>query len=432
MSVDHPQGPGGVRDRQLGVRSEQGGSREPDLGGRSAVTQLIAVQVPCHLLDEPPERHRSFAREQRDRPPLRQRGRASARVVEQAHDRLRVRPDSARPRPGQPPEQGERHPNPQRLAPGRAGHRFPLTTGVEATLLRGAIFLPPPAPGALVLARSHRARARRAADAGISQVVESVVRDVVAVDIGPDLAPGPVGEGIDLDDAPMGLVDLHLSHPGACRCLLPAQPGDPGVEPGERALERLDLPDRAAALAGLNTAVEEVDASFAGHGLDGLGAGEEDLDVEIVALPDRLHDGVGLGHQPPRVEREDPDTICQLRHHVDQYDALGGEARAEAEAGLEGFQGPGEHLLGTRRFDVLRDHELFDVHADAGSKNRAACEIRRGESGLRSLIPLFSRLVGLHLHQWASGGAAHDRGGGPGPREIDFPGAEKPISPLRN
>src|SRR5689334_4950830 len=76
---------------------------------------------------------------------------------------------------------------------------------MQSALLRIRI-LPPPAPGAAVCARLHRARARRATDAGIALVVQRVVRQLARADVGPDLFVRPVEDGTDLDDAAVGLI----------------------------------------------------------------------------------------------------------------------------------------------------------------------------------------------------------------------------------
>ena len=60
---------------------------------------------------------------------------------------------------------------------------------------------PPPAAGAEVLAQADGAGAGRAADAGEKLVVQRVVGDVVELDVVPDVAPGPVGQRVDLDAA---------------------------------------------------------------------------------------------------------------------------------------------------------------------------------------------------------------------------------------
>jgi len=78
---------------------------------------------------------------------------------------------------------------------------------VQAAFL-GGLVLPPPAARPEVLAEADRPRAGRAADAGEELVVQRVVVDLVDADVVPDVAPGPVGERIDLG-AGFARVDLR-------------------------------------------------------------------------------------------------------------------------------------------------------------------------------------------------------------------------------
>ena len=121
--------------------------------------------------------------------------------------------------------------------------------------------LPPPAPGALVLAGLDRPGARRAADRRVAAVVEGVVGQVVLADVGPDPVARPVGERRDLPDrrraADPGPLFGGL---GAGRDLVAAKAGDPAVDRRERPPERLDLADVAALRAVLDRLVEEVQA----------------------------------------------------------------------------------------------------------------------------------------------------------------------------
>src|SRR2546423_12140342 len=60
---------------------------------------------------------------------------------------------------------------------------------------------PRPAPGALVLARLDRTRARDAADGWVARVVQRVVRNLVHVDVRPDALRVPVDERLHLPAA---------------------------------------------------------------------------------------------------------------------------------------------------------------------------------------------------------------------------------------
>src|SRR5262245_45678265 len=113
--------------------------------------------------------------------------------------------------------------------------------------------LPPPAPGAHVLARQHRAAAGRAADRAVALLVETVEGNAVHAQVVPNRAFGPRGERVEFLQAVRG-VGLALGELRAAGSVLAALAGDPGALAGERARERLDLADPAAKLAQLDAA----------------------------------------------------------------------------------------------------------------------------------------------------------------------------------
>src|SRR5215208_8153544 len=104
----------------------------------------------------------------------------------------------------------------------------------------------PPAR-ALVLAGGDRPRAVDSPDRRVPLVVQRVVRNLVDGDVRVDALRVPVDERLDLPDA-VALRPLDLLRVRTRRRLPAPDPGDPRVVPGERALERLHLPDRAAAI----------------------------------------------------------------------------------------------------------------------------------------------------------------------------------------
>src|SRR5205807_5806340 len=150
-------------------------------------------------------------------------------------------------------------PSPPRAERDRRGSAPRSPGGMQAALLRGRVQLPPPPPRPQVLPRPHRARDRRAADAGEALVVEGVVGHGVVPDVAPDPVPAPVGERVELEDAAVIGVDLDLPDLATCHGLLAPEPRDPRVEALEGAAERLHLPDAAAELPVLDARVEEVD-----------------------------------------------------------------------------------------------------------------------------------------------------------------------------
>src|ERR1700730_13793347 len=106
---------------------------------------------------------------------------------------------------------------------------------------------PRPPSGAFVLADEDGTRAGHAADRRIARVVQRVVRNLVYVDVRLDALRVPVHHGLDLPH-PVTVRPLDALCICAGQCLLPPDAGDPGVVRRERALERLDLADVAAAV----------------------------------------------------------------------------------------------------------------------------------------------------------------------------------------
>src|SRR5437660_4308020 len=139
-----------------------------------------------------------------------------------------------------------------------------LDRAVDTALLR-CVRLPPPAPGAQVLALLRRPRARRAADRGVTLVVERVVRKLVLAHVVPHLVLRPLGERVQLHDRAVVVVDLDLADVAAGRPLVATQAGDPRVEPGEMLLQRQHLAHLAAEEPVLDGVVEEVRAVLLHH-----------------------------------------------------------------------------------------------------------------------------------------------------------------------
>src|SRR6266508_3847269 len=186
-----------------------------------------------------------------------------------------------------------------------------------------------PPTGPFLLVGPRRARAGDAADRAVAGLVQRVVRDVVRLDVAPDLLLAPVRERRDLPDA-VTIGALDLAGVGTRGRLVAADAGDPGVVGLERLDERLDLADVAAAVGVPLPKVRALLLVLLGDG-DDLGPDQ----LEPVALDDPLPRLVGLLEEEVRVELDDVHLEPELHDHVDQHGRLllpgAGEAEAVAE-----------------------------------------------------------------------------------------------------
>src|SRR5216683_5638297 len=162
--------------------------------------------------------------------------------------------------------------------------------GVEPTLgLTGAA----PPSRALGLAGRRGAGARPAADARVTLVEQRVIRHAVFPDVAPHVRATPVRQRKHFDDrAALDLVILDdLGRRAAGGLILPHR-ADPGVEPGDRPRERLDLANRAAAVRVRLVQRTRVGQGFHVH------------NTEAVALGEPLFERVRLGEMEGGVEKD--------------------------------------------------------------------------------------------------------------------------------
>src|SRR5438132_1744960 len=163
-----------------------------------------------------------------------------------------------------------------------------------------------PASRALVLAAGDGPRARNAADRGIALVVQRVVWDLVDVDVRLHALRVPIDDRLHLPHA-VALGPLDLLRVGARHRLLATDARDPRVVGGERALERLDLADVAAAVGVcLPEPVGRIERA-------------ERLQVQAVALDQPVARLVRLWKEDERVERANWHVKPELAQHVDQH-----------------------------------------------------------------------------------------------------------------
>ena len=127
---------------------------------------------------------------------------------------------------------------------------------------------PPPAAGALGLARRDRARAGRAADREEAAIVQPIVGNIVLADEIKDAFARPVQQRIDLEQSDTPDRARHTPYRARsadCSARSPVIQAD-GFR--ERAPQRLDFAHRAAALARFDRGAEPIDAVPRDPGLD--------------------------------------------------------------------------------------------------------------------------------------------------------------------
>src|SRR6185369_2065343 len=220
-----------------------------------------------------------------------------------------------------------------RLMSGRCGSRSAARLDLERnhaparlqTALTRIRVLPPPTTGARIRAGFDCTRARRATDAWVTTIVQGVVRQVAALDVGPHVLVGPIEQRADLPQT-VALIPRHGFAERTLVRLFATHAGDPGTMAGDRALERLDLADIAAAQALFDAEVETVDAVVPHVLLDQLGVRVEDLDATLVATLDAIEQREGLVVQPAGIEREHLDLGHVTADDVGQHHRFGAQA----------------------------------------------------------------------------------------------------------
>ena len=139
----------------------------------------------------------------------------------------------------------------------------------------------------------------------------------------------PVGERVRLPEL-VALVPAELLRARAGGRLVAPHAGDPAVEARQCLAERADLPDRAA-----EGRVGRPQRVAVNRSLAAERRALVHLDLDPVALLDLTPDGVGLGEENVRVEREHPSLGLDLEQHVEQHRLLLLERAGEREPGVE-------------------------------------------------------------------------------------------------
>src|SRR5712691_6361722 len=205
-----------------------------------------------------------------------------------------------------------------------------------------------PAARTLVLAFDYGTRARDAADARITDVVQRVVRNLVHLDVSLHTLRVPVDDRLDLPHA-VALAPLDALRVGTRERLLAADAADPRVERFERALERLDLAHVAAAV---RIALPQVRAFLRVLLRDRDHVRPDQL--QAVALDQAVTRFVRLAEEQLRVELDYGDVEPELGDHVHEHRRLTLPRAREAHVVAELLVRPDQHTLGAHALDVRK------------------------------------------------------------------------------
>ncbi len=193
----------------------------------------------------------------------------------------------------------------------------------------------------------HRLGAGHAPETGIALVVLRVVGKIVLKKVLPDLFLCPVGKWIDLKHAVLRLPrqDVRV---GPALGLVAAHAGDPGAAVCEEVLQRLYLPQEAAAV---RVSVPELVALL----LRLLVEREPPVHpshVHVELLVEVVAQLVGLRKEQVRVEVKDGGAGPQIGQHVHNDDARGAEAGALRQVVAKGVNGPVQDGFGAVRLEL--------------------------------------------------------------------------------
>src|SRR5665213_1961821 len=177
--------------------------------------------------------------------------------------------------------------------------------GVQ-TALGLAFLLPPPASGALRLARLHSARAGRTAYGKEALSMQRVHRHAVIAGKTRGVGARPVIERVDLDQAAGG-IDAGEGDFGAMFGLIGAQTGDPSGGAFKRAIERFDLAHMTTSLPRRDRTLEPAGTLFADQCFERALRRHNGAHAPAIFLFGRRPDVMRLRKQPAGVERHQID-----------------------------------------------------------------------------------------------------------------------------
>jgi len=197
-----------------------------------------------------------------------------------------------------------------------------------------------PAAAAFAPGLGAFAGAGLAADGTVSLVVQGVVGDFVEFEIVPDFVSRPIRHGIELDDVAAGgfIEDVEFDDPDtdAALALLSTEAGDPAIEFSQFALQREDLPDRAAevGVAGPELGTLGFLLSFERDvGLDRVNGDLEEIFQSFLEVK-------GFRKEQPCIEGEDGEGKGVLPGEMDHDEACALEAGSDGRSFAEAVPGP--------------------------------------------------------------------------------------------
>jgi hypothetical protein len=164
-----------------------------------------------------------------------------------------------------------------------------------------------------------------------------MLRHVVLANIRFHLRRSPIRQRAELHE--FALL-FHLRRELAGFGLLAPEPGGPGFQCGQLALERAHLAHFAAALARRNAGVEKVGAVERDHLLHFLAVRKDHFHLDTVPLPDGLHHLVGLVGQAAGIDREHAHAGGDARRQVHDRHAFLLKAGGDRKAVPVGLDGP--------------------------------------------------------------------------------------------
>src|SRR5271157_5782944 len=212
-----------------------------------------------------------------------------------------------------------------------------------------------PPTRAFVLSIDHGLGTGPAANRGIPPIVQRVVGDAIGHDEGPNVAAGPVQEGVDLHEAELGVPANHLRLRSIRRLVCPDR-RDPRVVAHERSPQWNDLSLVAALLVVRYVERPTVQAFILPH----RRVRPHHLYLDPVAIGELVPQRQGLGKLVARVQVKDADTGLNLGQEMNQDTAFRTKRGRHRQPRKESLDGPPQNLRGRRLNEQFVDfRQLF-------------------------------------------------------------------------